>query len=302
MNVFTLQKKRRTFNRFRLSVLLKKKKIASMFASSTHYEKSLLTQSFTALQRHLKAKQALKRSQRRVQMNQSVYLKTVYFKKLVKKFEEAVLERRKNETMILYADLETLNKSPQGNGLFSARTIQTQHNRTISKINESIRYQHSQLTQRRNNTTLQPELLNCSLDSDINNVNKTQPINDLSREEKYDVISKRISEVRERKSTRSSISRERRPRSISRGREEPDIQGHPSQLRINFAQSSMTAHVPTRKHQRSRDRYNKSQIDESGDDLIRVDDSNLSYQAASTHNINIPNHKDDFIRVDQLAF
>ena len=30
----------------------------------------------------------------------------------MEKFEEAISERRKNETMILYADLEALNKSP----------------------------------------------------------------------------------------------------------------------------------------------------------------------------------------------
>lgn len=90
-------------------------------------------------------------------MKHSMYLKTIYFKKLMEKFEVAVMERRKNETLNLYDELDGLNKSPQGNGfqgLLSARTIQTQHNRTISKINESIRFQHSQLAQRRNNSTM----------------------------------------------------------------------------------------------------------------------------------------------------
>ena len=76
-------------------------------------------------------------------MKHSMYLKTVYFKKLMDKFEVAVMERRKNETLNLYEDYEALNKSPQDNGfggLLSARTIQTQHNRTISKINESVKF------------------------------------------------------------------------------------------------------------------------------------------------------------------
>ena len=124
--------------------------------------------SFKGLKDYMRSKQTLKRAQRRVKMNQSVYLKTTYFKKLIAKFEEAVSERRKTETETLYADLEALNKSPQGSGMFSARTVQTQHNRTISKINESIRYQHSQLPERRNNTTLQPGMLNSSIDSDGN--------------------------------------------------------------------------------------------------------------------------------------
>ena len=44
-------------------------------------------------------------------MNHSMLLKTIYFRKLMGKFEETVVERRKNETMVIYADLEALNKS-----------------------------------------------------------------------------------------------------------------------------------------------------------------------------------------------
>ena len=112
ISVFKLQKKRRLFHRFQLSVLLRKKKFAAMFASGMHYQKNLLSHSFKRLHSYLRLKQALKRSQRRVQMKHSMNLKTIYFKKLVEKFEVAVMERRKNETLILYEDLEALNKSP----------------------------------------------------------------------------------------------------------------------------------------------------------------------------------------------
>ena len=45
-------------------------------------------------------------------MKHSMHLKTIYFKKLVERFEVAVMERRKNETLIDYEELELLNKSP----------------------------------------------------------------------------------------------------------------------------------------------------------------------------------------------
>ena len=127
-----------------------------------------------------------------------------FFRKFVAQFEKAVLERRKNETLNLAEDLEGINRSP---GLLSARTQEPRHNKTITKINDSFRFQNSQLPRQRMNSNLQPELLNSSFNSAIN---RTMPVNDMSKEEKIELFSRRISDVRERKSVRSSISRERR--------------------------------------------------------------------------------------------
>ena len=177
-----------------------------------HYKRSIQYNAFKKLFLYCRLKKSLKRTQRRVQMKNSMSLKIKFFKKFVTQFEKTVTERRKNETLSLGEELEGLNRSPNGKelhlqGLMSARTIQPHHNQTISKINSSLRFQNSQIPHQRMKSNLQPELLNSSFNSAIN---RTMPVNDLSKEEKIELFTRRISDVRDRKSVNSSVSRERR--------------------------------------------------------------------------------------------
>ena len=50
-------------------------------------------------------------------------------------------------------------------------------------------------------------MLNSSFNSAIN---RTMPVNDMSKEEKIELFTRRISDVRDKKSVNSSVSRERR--------------------------------------------------------------------------------------------
>ena len=128
IKMLILQKKRRLLHRLRLGVLLRKKKIATQFASGMHYRRTIQYNAFKKLFLYCRLKKSLKRTQRRVQMKNSMSLKIKFFKKFVSQFEKTVTERRKNETLSLGEELEGFNRSPNGKelhlqALMSARTI-----------------------------------------------------------------------------------------------------------------------------------------------------------------------------------
>ena len=90
-----------------MAVLIKKRKIAYLFASDQHRKRALITMAFTSLRSFFNKKRGLKRCFHKVKICQTRATKEKFFGLFKERFEEAITLRRQEETRMIMAEINS---------------------------------------------------------------------------------------------------------------------------------------------------------------------------------------------------